>query len=321
MSGVNVFPEIAFLPDLFRPPSLDDRDAYADVVALLQRARTAAFLSSLCDGELERELMRRARALDDPTARHRFCDLLGRLQLENRFIGRATSRVWAQDDEDWLDEAYAVADEADVSAVIASSGMLKARAPHPKSHAPGAGLSELHCLFDACLSTTFRKSSTEITQTFAPLFSRVASLQVVDPYLFAKHDGPNDQRRLGLIAVARACSGNRVVPLERFELHTSWHECDESIIAREQYRLRGLLEPLDLEVRLKVVFWEAKGAGRDLHDRYLLTERVGLRLSNSLDLAQADAACSLMSVDDRRKVAADYQTNSTTYQFVRSIEI
>lgn len=316
-----MFPEIAFLPDLFRPPSLDDRDAYADVVALLQRARTAAFLSSLCDGELERELMRRARALDDPTARHRFCDLLVRLHVENRFIGRPTSRVWAQDDEEWLDEAYAVAEDGDISAVIASSGLLKARAPHPKAHAPGTGLSDLDDLLDACLSTTFRKSSAEITRTFAPLFSRVASLQIVDPYLFAMHDGDNDHRRLGLLAVAAACSGTRAVPLERFELHTSWRERDASMLEREERRLRGLLRPLDLAAKLRVVFWEACGGGRDLHDRYVLTERVGLRLSNSLDVGHVDAACSLMSVDDRRKVAADYQANSTTYRCVRTIEI
>lgn len=175
-------------------------------------------------------------------------------------------------DKDWLLNAEAEHNRIPFRAVLAKE--------NPRGHGfvlKGDDLEDSHPLFHVQQTPITPRSPHEMTALVSPILQSAKEVLFVDP-----HFGPENKRHLETIGsfLAALVKGRLIKSLRRVEIHTRV-KAPAEFFQTEARKNLPRLTPKALTVRL--IRWNERTSGEQLHNRYILTDRGGVRVGVGLD--------------------------------------
>jgi hypothetical protein len=170
------------------------------------------------------------------------------------------------------------------------------------------------------------RTSADLSACVKPLLHLSRDVLFVDP-----HFEPDTARYQAALEafLAVACEGGR--RYKRLEYHTKVrikHFKDPPVrnewIETFRRSCRSWIpHHVPDRIPLRVVLWEEKPDGEEMHARYVMTERGAVRIEKGLDIGSPNQTTdvSLVAPAVYRQRWNDFQRNATTYRFVEEIEI
>lgn len=151
---------------------------------------------------------------------------------------------------------------------------------NPQAHdwvLPYNDLDEVAPLWAIEREVVVSREAAQLAAAVFPLVRAAKSVIFVDP-----HFDPYKARvRNTLKAFLEAClTGRSGIRLERAEFHTAYKPEIGDFIGECQ---RQLPQRIPVGISLKVIRWRERAGGEGFHNRYILTERGGVRLAWGLD--------------------------------------
>jgi len=201
----------------------------------------------------------------------------GLARIRERMQRRPNS-LW-NSELDWLSNAEIEHARKPFRAIVASS--------NPRNSGSvliGDDLDETQALWQIERTISISRDATTMAQCVAPLLRIATQVLLVDPHFSPQW--PRWQRSLGAFLNA-ILAGRDGTPPVRVEFHTSG-DGDEKPTAAQfaadctRY-LSGII-PAGLELR--IVRWMQRAGGKQLHNRYILTDIGGVSFHTSLDEGQ-----------------------------------
>lgn len=188
--------------------------------------------------------------------------------IDDRLITRI--HEWA--DGDWLVNAESENAKRPFRAIIS--------ADNPRAVANvlvADGLDEDTTLWKIESEVKVNRQADELGKALAPLLKLGRRLVFIDPYF-----DPNKPKVRNTLKVflAVAVTRNNETPIEEIEFHTKYRP--EIVNFREEC-FSQLPKRIPAGLKVKVIRWKEKEGGEGLHNRYILTERGGVRLAWGLD--------------------------------------
>lgn len=183
----------------------------------------------------------------------------------------ARTHQW-DDSQNWLLNAECEHGRQPFHAIIAHA--------NPQGHdwvLPCDDLDEATPLWATERERIVTRDAAGLAAAVSPLIRAAKSVIFIDP-----HFDPYKARvRNTLKAFLEACLAGRVgLALERAEFHTAF-KTEIGDFAGEC--LRQLPQRIPVGISLRIVRWRERAGGEGLHNRYILTERGGVRLAWGLD--------------------------------------
>ena len=169
------------------------------------------------------------------------------------------------------------------------------------------------------------RTSADLSACVRPLLHLSSEVLFVDP-----HFAPDTSRYQESLEafLAAACEGGR--RYTRLEYHTKIRGKFEDDVARTNWidTFRGdcrnqLPRRVPNGIPLRVVLWNEKPDGDEMHARYVMTERGAIRIEKGLDIGHPNQTTdiSLVAPGVYRQRWNDLQRDATTYEFVEEVEI
>ncbi|MBI3372910.1 MAG: hypothetical protein HY017_14305 [Betaproteobacteria bacterium] len=204
------------------------------------------------------------------------CSEIERKRIEDR-LSRLDDRMMARVHEwdpvkDWLSNAEAEHGKRPFHAIVAGA--------NPRGHGAvlaAEGLDEDTPGWKVNREIVVARQAADLADAVSPLLRIAREIVFVDPHF----DPHRPRARTSLQEfVARACSRQNGVPIGRIEFHTSFRE---GIAAFDAECRRQLPQRIPAGLRVRIVRWRERAGGEGLHNRYILTDRGGVRLAWGLD--------------------------------------
>jgi hypothetical protein len=141
----------------------------------------------------------------------------------------------------------------------------------------GQTVNEDHPLWCVEVSQPIARTPQDVGAWVGPLLRISQQILFVDPYFNPQH---NDYRMLFAALLDLAISGRMAVP-PLLEIFVS-----TKIALSEQYFFdeckRILPKVIPAGIQVKVTLWSQRDGGEEIHNRYILTNRGGVKFGNSL---------------------------------------
>jgi hypothetical protein len=172
----------------------------------------------------------------------------------------------------WIDNAVREHAVRPFHAIVCSA--VQGRHPQQLAY---ADLEEALPLWAVGHERVVQRVAAQLAAAVAPLLRITRSVMFIDP-----HFDPYKARVRSTVAefIAGCVAGRGDVPLERVEFHTEFRPEINDFAAECQ---RQLARRIPTGITLRVVRWREFDNGEGLHNRYILTERGGLRFAWGLD--------------------------------------
>jgi len=242
----------------------------------------------------------------------RLSDLLARLKLQSAVRAKPLSKA----DDTWLENALRENRNAPFPQILA--------AVNPAQRPEVIGLDTLDPSEESPWSTTtsqqVSKEATAIAQALVPLFEYANEIRFIDPYF----DPSTSRWRASVKAClqsARAVRGATTPPAVEF--HVAVKKLKNPTGSYLRHVSSGNLPQIvPAGWRLRVVGWTERVRGRKLHNRFVLTERVGVQFGSGLaeDRGQMDDV-TLLAESVRSTHWADYGRLNPAFDLAADIEV
>lgn len=191
------------------------------------------------------------------------------VRLDNRMIRRA--REW-EPARDWLSNAENEHAKRPFHAIVA--------AMNPRA-APDVlivdDLDEDTLRWRVAREIQVPRQAVALANAVSPLLSVAREIMFIDPHFDPYKTRSKTTLREYLL---RACARENAIELQRVEFHTLFKD---SIVRFDAECQRALPERIPADVRLRIVRWRERNGGEGFHNRYILTDRGGVRLAWGLD--------------------------------------
>lgn len=269
--------EYAITPDVFDVASYAHPDACdAELRNLKDVLLTEGLVRDLRVGEWRRLLMN-----DERPWHRRGRELLKHLARQNRLVPyEPTLEGVPADDSEWCEEALGTHRIVPFTGGIVATAPVKAAFPAEEIVARIDRLTNAPWWAVRSPSVTLHRGMEDYKAQLAPVLRRANSLMFIDPHLDPARLGYRDFPQL------LEAAGKRI-PAPAIEIHRVCYEGsrqDRSTPSNNQSdhferRFRDALEvPVrGAGLRVKVFIWD------DFHDRYLISDLIGILLSNGFD--------------------------------------
>ena len=293
--------DYAITPDVFDEESYSSPDECAARIETIREAMlTEGLVRDLRDGEWRTRLASASRRWH-----RRGLELVEKLEKQGRLIPcRSTGSQPPTDDPSWCSEAIATHDERPFTGgVIVTKTVKRAFAREPLVARIDRLASTPWWASRRC-SIRMRRAVEAYRGHLESVLRHSNSLMFIDPHL------DPDEPRYGDFAILIEGAGRRL-PAPRIELHRVCYVGsgrERRFPAREdrsyfERRFRRLEEPLrDARVSVEVFIWD------DFHDRYLISDLVGILMANGFDTSRAADATTWARLErgDRDDVQREY---------------
>ena len=121
-----------------------------------------------------------------------------------------------------------------------------------------------------------KRNADELADAVGVLLSNAREIIFIDPHFDPYKPKARKTLKSFLLKVA---SRNNGIPIERVEFHTSFREIRDFSGECE----RRLPQRIPTGIKVRIVRWKERDGGEGLHNRYILTDRGGVRLAWGLD--------------------------------------
>jgi hypothetical protein len=271
-----------------------------------------AMARDLREGDWAKHVIAQARggALET-TARH----MVQTLRKKNRFTVAPSELPSEPPDYDaWCEEAKLSDARSDLAGIIVSEAGLANHNAHPKVKSVEK-LNKVSWWQDRSLSAKTARSTAAYLRALGTVLTCAKYLMFVDAFL-----DPKKPRYADFVSILRAAK-RATGPQPKIEIHRVIYEGSgpaRRIIKKEELEghFRAALESeiKALVLQVEVFIWD------DYHDRYLLSDVIGLSVSNGFDVDGAPNARMVftrLSEKDNRSTLEEYHPEQTT---LRSIQ-
>jgi len=303
-----VITEVAINPCVF------DKGCYSDpalckfcmdaVWAALERD---AMARNLRDGDWGKFVIAGARSGPlETTARH----MVKKLATKNRFTAAPPELADEPDDyEKWCEESKLSDSRCELAGIIVSEAVVAGHTGHAKVKSVEK-LNKARWWQDRSLSMRTDRTTAGFLSALGIVLSYSRSLMFVDPYL-----NPAKGRYSDFISLLAAAK-RPVPPQPKIEIHRVMYEGSGPnrtfpAMADFESDFRGRLDQdlKDLGLTVEVFIWD------DSHDRYLITDIIGISVSNGFDVNTDSADRNILtrvSLEDKESVMEEYDPSRTT---------
>lgn len=184
---------------------------------------------------------------------------------------QARAHQW-DNNQRWLPNAECEHGRSPFHAIIANEN------PNAHRHVlPYDDLDERAPLWSIEREIVVARDASLLAAAVAPLLRIAKSVIFIDPHF----DPYKPRVRNTIKTFLEACRTARAGPnLEQVEFHTTFKP---EIVDFAGECLRQLPQRIPIDISLKVIRWRERAGGDGLHNRYILTERGGVRLAWGLD--------------------------------------
>jgi hypothetical protein len=169
---------------------------------------------------------------------------------------------------------------------------------------------------------TLRKNMSEFKQALRPVLRYARAVKLIDPYL-----SPHATRFTNTIELVLRVTGDRRHGQQmdaRIDIHAGDpnHVRDEHRETAEQ-RLAAWKRTLQgigvAPHRVRVFLWKTYDGGENMHDRFILTDQIGISVPGGLDCRTGAAnttTWSRLDFDDQQFWAARFDAAANTYELI-----
>jgi hypothetical protein len=169
------------------------------------------------------------------------------------------------------------------------------------------------------------QNRSEYVKLLPGVLRHVSEVILIDPHLNCDQDKCwNLLKVIEEILHARPTSSRGAT----ITIHTETLSDNSDVVRQAAVSWERKLKPLVDELHIKgfvVNFWRrADGSDRRMHDRYIITERVGFIVPNGLECYSSGGnttVWALMEPDDRDKVLAEYRNDGQPFKLVHTLRI
>lgn len=319
--------EFAITPGVFDADVLQDPDVARDLIRVLEGLTSNGLVSDIASEELQTELGRRIHRLPAGRVKEEVMTLVSLLDRRQRFVPREyVGQVWPNTDPEWYDEAVASSSIEPIHAIVTSPATIEAR-PRRGDHVGVGSVCSSDVWTSQRRTAPINRTTAAFIAALRPMLVSARSLKIVDPYI-ARIPDPRFVQSLS--EVVRVATDRAVgTALRILEIYTStggsnpasWDTWKVNFEA-EFRRAFGVFARGDLT--FDVFVWEKRGNGPDLHNRFLLSNAVGVQLGYGLDESTSpgdeDDWC-VMDESHRERVWLRYSRTATTFHPVHSFTL
>ncbi len=212
-----------------------------------------------------------------------------------------SSRNYDSSEGTWLDRALAQKEPFD--AILANES-------HPSTDYIRIGEDYFEDeRYSSITQGRFPRTTTGLLGPCLRILSNATEVKVIDPYF--RPDDPRKMRPLlGLLAmIAESDSG-----IKQVELHTA--RSDNFSQSTVNNWRRELLGAIPYDLRVKIHFWAARPGGENLHPRFVLTDKAGLKFDYGFDEGDSSGESTIVDVlidSLRRQIWGEYCLESGTF--------
>jgi len=297
--------EYAVTPDVFDTASYSGPEACGLHVQILKEVLLhEALVRDLRDGDWGRLILTHGRPWHN-----RGKELLKRLARGGRLVRFAASAAGPPStDEDWCREALATHEQLAISGVVTTRGVRAAFSTNPLVSAIDQ-LTSAHWWQSRSPTYRLARQTADYKAALAIVLRNARSLMFIDPHLDPTRYGYREFAELLRGAAERS-------PAPLIELHrVCYHGSGPSRVILTKPGIESLFRPAfstalsEMGLTAEVFVWD------DFHDRYLLSDVVGISMQNGFDItaaANSRTTWSRMGREEKDEVQREFEAAAAT---------
>ena len=317
--------EFALTPDIFGSHVVVDTATEKDLKEILKGLRVNGVVADLHKSRWKSEVINHRLPTLSQYTRDRVLHLLQFLDSRNRIV-RHPRRLAGdpQNDHEWLALAIESHRRTAMRQIIAGADVCNACT---ESDVPLVELSEV---LDSDLwqqrrtSRTVQKTIPAVTKALVPLLRHARSVSLIDPYLC-----PRAGRFIEIIKLVLRLAGARGHGQQmdcRIDIHAGDPSNDTDAGHSESVADRLIVWAATLNQihvsphRVRVFLWKNYNGGENLHDRFIITDQVGVSVPGGLDIKMTGTANSttwtLLDFEDQQLWASRFDPAANVYELM-----
>src|SRR5215217_3934273 len=314
--------EFAITPEVFDKPTLSVDPSLAVVlVELLIGLRLNGMVANLHKDKWIRHVKDERIALLSPSLKDKLLTCLDILQNRHRLVKHPRSAIGDPGtDDEWLDLALESHTRIPFHGIVLSQGLLTSCGHNCDAFV------ELNEVLDSSMwenrphTRTLRKVRSDYRNALMPVLRHARALTLVDPYMSCQ-----ESRYFNTVKLCADLLGQRGhdVLRGRIHIHAGNPERDsnnpemvEDRLSAWERKLRPLIDAWHPH-RFRVFLWDQRAGGERLHERYILTDQVGIAVTAGLDYRDHSAPKSttwaLLDEKDRARRLEDYDRATSPF--------
>lgn len=318
--------EFAITPDVFDTHVISDLASEKDLKQILKGVRENGIIADLHRSRWSQHVHDIRVPSLRPEVRDRVLSLLKSLHDRNRIV-RHPKRLEGDPttDEQWLQLAIESHRRVPFTQIIAGRELCDG------CTVAGLPLTPLTDVLDSPgwdarkRSKTLTKSESDFRTTLSPLLRHARVIRLIDPYLV-----PRTARFFATIKLVIELAGKRGYgqPIDcRIDIHAGDpSRYDDGDFAGEsaQERLsawQSALRAIDISPhRVRVFLWKNYNGGESLHDRFIITDQIGITVPGGLDCRSYSAnttTWSVMEFEDQQFWATRFDPAGNVYELMK----
>lgn len=300
--------DYAITPDVFDETSYPHPSTCdAELRSLKEVLLSEGLVRDLRDGEWSRLFTD-----DDRAWHHRGKELLKKLRQQNRLVPFAPAlEAHPYDDADWCLEALRTHNQTPFTGGVIATESVKAAYSADTLVARIDRLASAPWWATRSSSVTLSRSMEKYLEQLAPVLQWANSIMFIDPHL-----DPTKRGYWDFVQLLGAAGGRRPAPA--IEIHRVCYEGsgpnrrlpmqDDPGYFQRRFREAWQDTVRAAGLRVEVFVWD------DFHDRYLISNLIGISLSNGFDTGPASTTCwTRLGRDDRDGVQREFDPSSNRH--------
>lgn len=305
--------DYAITPDVFDVTSYSTPDECAARIETIREAMlTEGVVRDLRDGAWSRLFLTEHGRRQEPSTasldtmdsapvrkwHRRGVEIVSKLQQQKRLVSwRAAGRQPPADDGGWCAEALATHEGQPLSGGVIVTKSVKARYTAEAVVARIDRLSSASWWAERSPSTMLSRTLDAYKRHLDPVLRWSNSLMFIDPYLDLGRRGYRDFPTL-----LQGCRGRASKPL--IEIHRRLLDGEDTRSIEDRFR-EALADPLrEAGLGARVFIWGR--TGQPFHDRYLISDLVGISLPYGFDVGKGETTWTRLGRRDRDAIQREF---------------
>lgn len=317
--------EFAITPDVFDGSVTADEASETQLKQILKGVQENGIIADLHRSRWSQHVQDKRAPSLRPEVRDRVLTLLQSLHDRHRIV-RHPRRLEGDpaSDEQWLELAIASHRRIPFTQIIAGGELCR------RCAGAGLPLTPIPKVLDSSAwegrkrSKTIAKSEPEFRAALSPLLRHARAIRLIDPYLV-----PRTTRFFETIKLVVELAGKRGYgqPIDcRIDIHAGdpTRYDDNGTLESPEERLAAwqtAIRAVDISPhRIRVFLWKNYDGGERLHDRFIITDQIGISVPGGLDCRTASAnstTWSVMEFEDQQFWATRFDPAGNVYELMK----
>lgn len=305
--------EICVTPQVFDSEHIDSSN-WKDIKTLLEAIKNSGYILGLNNKDWLKTVRKNLNSLDSTDSnkqkiKDRLNAIFDLLQNRNRICGHPKGNIIPGNENDWIKIAKDLNDIRPFYALIATAHFFENI--HSVDDLEDIDISDK---FGVIGSQHYIKSEDALQQLFLPILSYARKLTVIDPYFYI--DEPRYQTTLSFLAKffkerrGQKDKGNITI---NCKWNPEWDSGIKSKFKKWQNEINKIFQEYGHIVTVNV--WAKKPDGIKMHERYIITDQVGIVAGAGTDKDDfQQSEWSIKNYDTLDEIKSQYIENASVFE-------